>query len=844
MLVEMKLIKFDDRSLVAWVERNMADENAVRVIVANIHLLGADAAEFLEYSLLRQEDRLSPLLTKCWRLIVRYLRSAKHGLPSFEWINLQPRIRRGDHTTETISGLAELLRPKLTIGRRLSFRSNDTTLATTPTDLMSIEYSVDEDVSESEILDTWSAEASAEADESLLNRLAGSLETALADAVDIGIEGNLGWGISDSGVPSVAAHSQNEHRSGFLEITRVMAELWTRLAKKDSARSIRILDRWREGPFRLNRRLALYAGTNPSTAPALAADLLLELPLGELFLTNSAVEVYKLIKSRWCEFSAEMRERIEERLCSGPPRDWFREGAEIERHVDRTRFDLLGQMERLGLALNAKTLTVLREIRVRWPKWELRPEERGGFHTWSSGGLGGIGDAARLKDVPDENLVEAAARIDATTDIVEGSSWRALCRTDPDRALRALEAEANAGRWPIEPWTQFFWENFKLSAVDISERIIALILKWPSESFPAVVHVTSSWLTSNFGTVVHEDLWALWDRIFETGLNEEDEASHDDDPLNAAINSPAGHLVEILLGKLLAQKSNAANTRDLTERMDRLVTAEGRFGLDARVRIAAEVSLLFNLIPEWTKKQLVPLFAWSSADAPSMWSARSYSSYVGVPALIQATKEPFLELFSRPNTPQEQLSHYAEWLAAIAIANQAHDADYPITMTETRSALRKAGDGCLPHVAHSLANEMERAKPEDKVQVWQNIVCPVLQGIWPLDIELQTAASTFKLVQILRATGAAFPQAAEVIIPFIRPDHPGRHTSVFSITTADDILFTTEPAKMLELLSAVVGKAPPASVYSLQHALDRVIAADPTLTNSITFQRLRVCAAP
>ena len=158
--------------------------------------------------------------------------------------------------------------------------------------------------------------------------------------------------------------------------------------------------------------------------------------------------------------------------------------------------------------------------------------------------------------------------------------------------------------------------------------------------------------------------------------------------------------------------------------------------------------------------------------------------------------------------------------------------------------LRKAGEKALSNVGHLLAKEMEQAKPVEKVARWRNVVGPVFQGIWPLDVELQTAASTFKLVQILRATGEAFPEAADVIMPFIRPDLPGRHSTVYSIAKADDVLFSASPAKMLDLLSAVVADPPPASVHALQQALTRIQAADSKLADTRQFQKLSSYAAP
>jgi hypothetical protein len=133
---------------------------------------------------------------------------------------------------------------------------------------------------------------------------------------------------------------------------------------------------------------------------------------------------------------------------------------------------------------------------------------------------------------------------------------------------------------------------------------------------------------------------------------------------------------------------------------------------------------------------------------------------------------------------------------------------------------------------------MEKAKPEEKTVKWRTVVDPVFQDIWPLDVELQSPAATFKLVQILRSSGAAFPEAASVIIPFIRPEDPRTHTSVYSIAGAPDILYASSAERMLELISAVVGDAPSRSIYGLSKVLDRVREHDPKLADTKKFQKL------
>jgi hypothetical protein len=313
------------------------------------------------------------------------------------------------------------------------------------------------------------------------------------------------------------------------------------------------------------------------------------------------------------------------------------------------------------------------------------------------------------------------------------------------------------------------------------------------------------------------------------------------DAFNDAINAPAGRLAEILLRKVTKEDTELSG--GLRARFDKLVDAPGRPGLLARVRLAADVPFLFARAPNWTKSKLLPLFDWASPDAADVWSARKYSNAIGTPELFRLIKKPFLELFSRQDVQSEDLRTFAEWLAAILIVNQAEDAGYPLDPAEARAALRRAGPTALSSVGRNLAAEMERAKPEDKVERWRKVIGPVFQAIWPLDVELQTSATTFELVRILRATGDAFPEAANVIIPFIRSDEPRSHTTVYSIAEAPAELYKASPDKMLDLLAAIVGDAPPGSIYALGKALSRVRAIEPKLADTRKFQKLLICAS-
>jgi hypothetical protein len=835
-LSEMKLIQ-SETQLIAWIERNFADADAVRDVVANIHFFGHETANFIEYRLNAQAANLPPLFAKSWALIIRHMRAAKRGLADNEWFEISPQLKRRDHSVAVVQRLAHALCPKLKVGKRLSWTDSEEKTPERPSDLMSIEYEVQDSMSSDDVLAAWPSDVAAENDESLLLQLTNELSSALADATDVGVEGNEGYSTSDADVPSVARHRQNEYRSGFQVIVRVMAEIWTRLATKSPDRAIKMAERWRDSPFRLLWRLAIFAFADSVVPGKLGADLLIGLPSGELFLPNSSVEVYRLIRMRWKDFPAAKQRKILHRLREGPSRSRFRDGAEIDRYIDRSRFDILSDMARNGFDIGREAKKVLGDIRVRWPQWQPKPAEQAGFHIWHEGPREIRGDAEKLKGVADSELVTEAKKIAAAAGFMEGDSWQGLCLSDPDRALRGLAAAAVNGDWPPEYWEQLLWSLTAYADAGTELTIAQLLLQWPQDSFDRIAVAGSSWFHGHAKTLLDRLLWPLWDRLADATLIEAREQLFND-----ALNGPSGRLAEVLINKI-TRGDGSELPDELHARLDRLVDAPGKPGLLARVQLASAVPYLFARAPNWTTSRLIPLFDWSSPDAADVWSARKYSSHIGSPELFGLVKQPFLQMFGCNDTPAEDLRLFAEWLTAVLIANQAHDAGYPLLATEARSALRRAGVRALPSVGHHLAIEMERATEEQKLAHWRTVVGPVFQAIWPLDVELQTSATTFKLVQILLATGEAFPEACDIIIPFIRPDDRHEQTTVFSIVQAPDGLYQAAPSKMLDVIAAVVGEALPGSVYSLGGALTRLRAIDPKLADARKFQKLLTYAS-
>lgn len=842
-LADLKIVNRDQGWLGSWLERNLDNPDAVRDVVANISLLGPKVGDFLDYRL--RHLRAAPVepYATAWNLIIRHLRSQEQRPFGGGWFAIKPRFAGGDVTPDVLEQLAELLRPRLRVSKRYSPPEAMEEVAIKVHDLMAVDLETDENIDVAEILHSWNPDVPAEHDARLLKRLSEALEQALDDAVALGIEAEGAYSATDSDVPSVADHPQNAYRHGFLPIVRVIAEIWTRLANKDANEARRFVKRWGVSGHKLERRIALFAAENAVIAPNSVTELIALIPSDEFFFSNSTVEVYRLLRSRWADIQDEARRRIEKRFVVGPSPTVFRDGVDIPALLDRERYEAIGALMNLSPPIDAETRLLFEDIQGRHPGWRLRPNEQTGFHMWM-GGISGEESGSVIPDfegVSDEDLVAAAQRQDETSHFGDASSWSALCRDEPERALRGLKAAALRGDRSSKAWRALIGlRNNSTNNPIFSLSLACALIEFPDYSFKEIVYPVAEWLISPAGLRLDQEFWVLWDKIFCNLGEEKDTEFGVSRYFDQSINTAVGDLAAGLIKKMPAGEQDAAFAQMLEPRLDALCGLPRHNGVLARVRLSADISFLHARAPIWTAKNLAPSFAWADPLALAMWSARIYSTTIGSPALFALLKGPFLEMFERSDVPIELKERYAEWLLVPLFSNRAYDAGYDLSFLEARKTLRRIGPEALRQIGHRFVVEMERVAADEKLTAWREVIGPVFKGTWPLDAELQTSQANYKLVHILRVSGEAFPEVAEDVIPLIaKVSGEDYLLTLSSLSGAADELYDLAPRKFLELVKAIVGDAELGSVRGLNGVLDRLERLNPEIADMALFQRLR-----
>jgi hypothetical protein len=167
-------------------------------------------------------------------------------------------------------------------------------------------------------------------------------------------------------------------------------------------------------------------------------------------------------------------------------------------------------------------------------------------------------------------------------------------------------------------------------------------------------------------------------------------------------------LLKILLRNLT--NGSASELSDgMRARLDRLVDAPAKAGRFARIRLAADVPVLFKHAPSWTKSRIIPLSIGLRPMPQMSGHPENIRTTSDHPELFGLTKQPFLEIFGQIGVPQDDLRTFAEWLTSILIANQVHDAGYPLT---TRRGDRCCAARAPAHCRASVIDWRSRCKAQ------------------------------------------------------------------------------------------------------------------------------------
>jgi hypothetical protein len=763
-LVKRRVFDREHARLGPWIASRIDDPEMIRAC-AELRSLDDQFRWLIERAIEAPGAKLSAVRKKAWRLLLRR-RAASH-LPNLHapWFAALRRLELGEIDSEVRQFVAEVVKPVLVITkpRRWPSTSEPTEDPETIGDLVRIDYVSNDYPEAGEIVARWPRELEPEVALSrTLNRL---LIETLEEAADVGFLD--GWDRASGDVPSVAQHPQNAYHTGFYSITRVLADVWARIAEKnpDQARALTL--GWTKTPFLLLTRLHLYALASREVFSAHeAVQVVRSLDDGSFWAGGTQVEVMRLLTSRWAEFGDDDRRALEMRICKGVPREMFPadrfDDERWESFYDGEVFKRLMRIHSAGGVLSADSVATLDLISQRHPQWVASPGDRDDFHIWHGEVVSGpSGDSELLSGIADNRLVQEAMRLQAEQYFAQSDLWSVFCQADPDRALRGLRARAETGDWDNQAWEGLLWAAHQKGEVQFQRELADALLRTPNVAVKPFLAAAVAWLQQR-----REVLWssnqaggpryfALWDKLadlaYSTDSRNNDLEQSEEDLVNTSLSAPGGKLAWILYSCLLASepKQGCGLDRELAPRFTRVADAKGKPGRLARVFLAQHLAYLDWVDPRWTAEKLLPRFAWSDPDAAALWQARAFG-HIGSAGLFNSVKPAFLQTFARQDLPVKESEGLVRHLLQAALWHR-QDEGYNLKSAEAKKALSAARPEVRHHVSRYLWDWAAQGSPTERAERWLTLFGPLFREIWPLDAPLRDEGSSRNLVMMARS---------------------------------------------------------------------------------------------
>lgn len=834
-----------------WIASRVNDPEMIRACAA-LPPLDEQTRWRVQVALDQVGNGLTAVRERAWRLLLSGRESASNSMADGGWYDWRSRIRLGQTDFHTRNVVANILMPRIKLDK--PFWWPDEAEEESPETLFKL-VRVDLEPADhpppSEILQAWPD--TLDAGLALFRTLDRSLIEALEQASDLGMTG--GWDRPSRDIPSIAKHHQNANRGGFRPIVRALADIWTRIAAHAPEQARLLIGHWRESPFLLLRRLHLFALADGSWPAIDATRVLLALNDDDFWGSDTQVEVMRLVAGRWAEFGDEERAALENRLRIGVPKALFLDEATSDEDrwqsiVDSSIYRRLHRIVCADGELSDESRALLVEIAARHPKWQSEPGDRDDFSTWHTFKSGPDGHPELLVGVDDDRLVQEAFRLQLERQYDEGDLWRVFCDADPERALRGLRHEADAGRWDTDAWRYLLWAASEQGDVSFQQELADLVLRMPDATLKEILHAAGSWMVRQREALAEgieggePRFLTVWDRlailVYEDQETAETQSGFDGDLINEALNRPGGDLASALLDALGATKpaDKSGLGDELCTRFLRLVEAPNRAGLLGRVYIVRELAYLDAIDPGWTGEHLVHRLDWAHEEALPLWQAYAHGR-IGHARLFNALKPAMLQAFERRSLSARALEGVFVKLFSVAAWHvKGQGAEYALSSSEVKRALAVAPREVRQYAAWQLWRMMSDDDIADRAAHWQDFVKPLIQGIWPLDARTRGKGTSERLVLMALECDSALPDAVELVLDFLVPYQVYSLTHAFRLEKRHQDLFPEYPGAFLRLANAIIDSDEFQVPNDLPQFLEECIALDSALENDPAYIRL------
>lgn len=670
--------------------------------------------------------------------------------------------------------------------------------------------------------------------EGVLARHAERLTTHLEHALVLAEEDDEIYSDSSLYRPSIQAHDQNRHREseGMGHLIDLVRDAYLELAANDRPRAENLLYRWVLSRQPLFTRLALHAlGEDPKSDIRLTRTLLLTRRPRGVWNWELQREVLRLFRKAGARLPRDLRVEIVRAIHEGPKPKPRNPAPNYPALIRREQALRLHKLSVSGARLDKKSRELAEGLEVEGDV----DVERDEFLRWR-GEARWIG----VEEFAPQNLVEGTVADVARAirdESVSQDAFRGLARTQPEKAIQALEELAGEGTWRADYWKWFLWSvpsspEGEEADIGLHERTAQGLVNAPDWLFDEVESAVAELvkeLAKTYGTDREAEIAELW----EKGWNAVRRRAPArivalDEPLTDALNDAAGKLADAALSRLSKYRPGVG------ERLPEPVLAyfnaitdepSGHLG---RVMIATRLHYLYAVDEDWVTERLIPHFRpGESEEASNLWHAYGWSRTIG-PDLLVALKQAFIDLFRAGN-----LNARTERNLTVLFMTVCIEAPGELTEEEVHVVVRAMSEDALTTVLASLRRRL-KGDIAERAQVWREKVGRWLRAYWTRRADRNTPETARAMVELLAECGDAFPEATEWALEYLQPLDGNL------VRLRESGQARLYPSLTLEILNSVIGPDGIAPQYrqTLHEILGEVGDAGDQMQADPRFQRL------
>lgn len=639
--------------------------------------------------------------------------------------------------------------------------------------------------------------------------------------------------------PSIGEHSQNEHYRDWSVLIDLARDAWVATAETDPPRALLEIQTWLAQPYPLFRRLAFFGARDERVvAPEQALAWLLMDDGQWLWSDETKREAIRLMVTISPKLPGDQAAALQEailrayqRLC---PHELTAE--DLDQFAEHDIWLRLAKIEAAGAQLGTEARERLQELSRTYPGLALADDERDEFPYWRGDGSEWSNSIA----TPKERRELAAWLRDnpETFDALPNDHWRKRCTEDFATTATALCQLAMDGEWPAEPWRQALqvWSTAPV-ARNAFRRLGNLVSTAPDDTLKQLTHPLARWLQAVAKDVGddREPFVTLAKRTI--ALHRYDALDAEHDPVSLAINQPVGIVVQALFAWWHAQglEDNQGIGNPIRPIFDGLCDPAVPIFRHGRVILAQRAVLLFRVDQAWTEQQVLPLFDWSqSADeARAAWCGFLWTAQAYLP-LLAALKPQLLATANH----YDGIGEFGHKYAALVTLAALDPSDW-ITRKEIAPAIRALPEDGLIESLRFATRALQSADEQGN-EYWEHRIKPFLkEEVWPKSRDVFSAAICDKLVELCAASGDCFPDAVDIVVPWLQPQLEASDLALRSLAKAG--LCGRFPSDALSLLHTVVNPQGGNAIGPnyLSECLNAIVASDPALVEDHRTRHLR-----